>query len=101
MADATGQKLLEEYDEIFVEELPPSLLPKRAIGHAITTDDDVFPPRLRLYQLIPAKMAAVREYINKNLRLDEIRPGMSSDGTPMFFAKDKDGSLRGLVHYRF
>lgn len=93
-------QLLEENREIFRTKLPPGLPPVRAVDHSIDTEANSKPPFRRLYQLSPAELLAAKDYITENLKSGKIRPSKSPYGSPMFFAKEKDGSLRGVVDYR-
>lgn len=43
---------------------------------------------------------AEMEYIDKNLKSAKIRPSKSSDGYTLFFDREKDDALRGVVYYR-
>lgn len=52
------------------------------------------------YQHFTAKLLAAKECITENLKSEKTRPSKSPYGSPMFFAKKKDGSLQGLVDYR-
>lgn len=65
---------------------------------------DVCPPDARhtyreLYQLSPAEYQASNKYIEENLAAGKIRPRKSPYASPIFFEKDKDGKLRGIVYH--
>ena len=91
--------VLEKYRDVFREELPDGLPPKRAIDHEIVTDPYAKPPLRPLYQLSPAEMAAAKEYITDLLRKGKIRRSRSPYGASLFFVKNK-GKLRAVVDYR-
>lgn len=93
-------ELLTEYAEIFKSKLPAGLPPKREVDHRIDIKEGCQPPFRKLYQLSPAELLAAKEYIEENLKSGKIRPSKSPYGSPMFFAKEKDGTLRGVVDYR-
>ena len=52
-----------------------------------------------IYNLSPSKLEALRNYIEEHLANGFIRHSRSPIGTPIFFVKKKDGSLRLVVHY--
>ena len=53
-----------------------------------------------IYNLSPTALELLRAYIEENLANGFIRPSKSPTGTPIFFVKKKDGSLRLVVDYR-
>lgn len=93
-------QLLEENRKFFRTKLPHGLPPAREVDHSIETEAGSKPPFRRLYQLSPAELLAAKDYITENLKSGKIRTSKSPYGSPMFFAQEKDGSLRGVVDYR-
>ncbi len=85
---------------MFREELPPGLPPKRRVDHEIETDKDAKPPHRPLYQLSPVELKAMKDYVQELLDKGKIRPSKSPYGAPLFFVKEKDKPLRGVVDYR-
>jgi Reverse transcriptase (RNA-dependent DNA polymerase) len=61
---------------------------------------DKKPPHRQLYQLSPAELRAAKEYIVDLLNQGKIRSSKSPYGAPLFFVKDGDKPLRGVVDYR-
>lgn len=53
------------------------------------------PSYSKLYQMSPAELTTVREYIQKNLNVGNILPSSSPFGAPLFFAREKDDSRWG------
>lgn len=92
--------ILKKFDSVFKSELPSGLPPSRGTEHTIEVDEGGRPPYRRLYQLSPAELVAAKEYVEKLLRTGKIRPSASPYGAPLFFVKEKNGSLRGVVDYR-
>lgn len=69
------------------------------LDHAIEIDQTVRLPLRPLYQLSPAELAAVKEYLVDQLKNGKIRRSKSPFGASLFFVKGK-GSLRAVVDYR-
>ena len=91
--------LLNRYHEVFKKELPDGLPPVRSVDHTIETEDGAKPPMRPLYQLSPAELVAVRNYVVDLLRKGNIRRSKSPYGESLFFVKNK-GTLRAVVDYR-
>ena len=94
------RRLLNKYEEVFQEELPAGLPPERPVDHEIETKENEKPPHRSLYQLSPMELKATKEYVEGLLRKGKIRPSKSPYGAPLFFVKNKDEPLRGVVDYR-
>lgn len=84
---------------MFRDELPAGLPPERTVDHAIEIDETAKPPLLPLYQLSPAELVAVKDYVIDLLRKRKTRRSRSPFGASLFFVKKK-GSLRAVVDYR-
>ncbi len=93
-------RILHKYDNVFQEEIPPGLLPKRSVDHEIEVEKDSKPPHRPLYQLSPAELEEAKIYVQDLLRKGKIRPSKSPYGASLFFVKEKDKPLRGVVDYR-
>lgn len=98
--DVQLTKILEENKEIFQTRLPLGLSTKRSVDHRIEITEGSKALFQKLYQLSPAELLAAKQYIEGNLAAGKIRPSKSRFGSPLFFAKGKDGTLRGVVDYR-
>ena len=94
------EQTLKKYDELLTEELPDGLPPQRAADHQIDTGTDSKPPHRPLFQLSPAELEAANEYVETLLKKGKIRPIKSPCGASLFFVKDKNKPLRGVVDYR-
>ena len=91
--------LLSKYATVFRDDLPPGLPPEREVDHCIETDIMEKPPHRPLYQLSPAELVAVKEYVIDLLHKGKIRRSKSPFGASLFFVKSK-GALRAVVDYR-
>ncbi len=57
-------------------------------------------PAPRMYKLTEEERNELRCYLDENLRKQFIGPSTSPAGSPIFFVRKKDGSLRPVVDYR-
>ena len=94
------RRLLNKYEEVFQEELPAGLPPERPVDHEIETKENEKPPHRSLYQLSPMELKANKEYVEGLLRKGKISPRKLPYEAPMFFVKNKNEPLRGVVDYR-
>ena len=94
------RRILEKYQDVLQDKLPPGLPPERSVDHAIEVEDGAKPPHRPLYQLSPAELKAAKDYVIELLNNGKIRPSKSPYGAPLFFVKEKNNKLRGVVDYR-
>jgi len=94
------RNVLHKYEDVFREELPAGLPPERPVDHEIETKEEEKPPHRPLYQLSRKELQATKEYVEDLLEKGKIRRSKSPYGAPLFFVKDKDKPLRGVVDYR-
>ena len=99
---ASIKAVLEEYSDIFPQDLPPGLPPTR-MGHEFRIDlEDNTPPVHRpLYKLSPLELEEAQKQIQSMLEHGFIRPSDSPYGAPVLFAPKKDGGLRFCIDYRW
>ena len=62
-SDPDLKKLLEEYKDVFRDELPDELPTKRDVEHIIQLKEDAQPCRSHQYCLPPAHQAAIQEQL--------------------------------------
>lgn len=91
--------LLSKFSTVFRDELPTGLPPKRAIDHAIELEEGARPPNRTLFQLSPAELVAVKEYVLELLKKGKIRRSKSPFGASLFLVREKD-KMRAVVDYR-
>ena len=98
--DPRVQSLLIEYQDVFPEELPAELPPRRNIDHRIRLTPDSSPPWCPIYRMSPVELEAMRKELDKLLANGSIEPSVSPYGAPVLFIKKKDGDLRMCIDYR-
>ena len=93
--------ILEQYADVFPEEVP-NLPPRRpGVTHTIPlVDPQGKPPSRPLYRLSPAEMVESERQVRLLLHKKFIAPSTSPFGAPILFVQKKDGSLRMVIDYR-
>ena len=94
------QELLAEYKDVFPEELPKGLPPKRSVEMAINLEEKAKPKMGPIYKLSKKELEEMKKQIEEALGLGFIRPSISPWGSPVLFTPKKDGSLRMCIDYR-
>jgi hypothetical protein len=92
--------ILKEYKDVFPEELPEGLPPKRTVDHKIDLIAGAEPTWRAIYQLAKPEFEALKKELDELLARGAIRPSKSPFGAPILFVKKKDGSYRMCIDYR-
>ncbi len=102
-ADKASTKVSSEYADfadVFSSKLAAKLLKYMEINYyAIELVDDRQPPYGPIYSLESVELKILKIYIKNNLANGFIKPSKSLVGTPIFFDKKSDGSLRLCIDY--
>jgi transposase InsO family protein len=99
-SDPRVQPLLKEFQDVFPDELPAELPPKRIFDHRITLEPGNTPPWRPIYRMSPLELDVMRKELDQLLKNGSIEPSVSPFGAPVLFVKKKDGSLRMCIDYR-
>jgi hypothetical protein len=97
--NSTLQNLLDEYKDLFPDELP-GMPPKREYEFEIKLDQEIPVPPKRPYRLNFREEEELKKQIDELLGLGLIQPSRSPFASPVLFVKKHDGSLRLCVDYR-
>ena len=91
---------LEEYNHVFLQDLPLGLPPVRE-GHEFKIDleDEVPPVHCLLHKMSPLELVEAKKQIESMLEHGFNRPSDSPYGGPILFVPKKDGSLRFCIDY--
>lgn len=92
--------LVQSYPDIFPNELPKGLPPRRNVDHRIELEQGHSPPCRPPYRLSQPELEELKRQLEKLLNDGFIRPSVSPYGAPILFVRKKDGSLRMCVDYR-
>lgn len=96
----TLQCLIEEYRDIFPEQLPKELPPRRTVEHGIELEQGAKPPSRPPYRLNFVEQDELKKQIQQLIDGNLIRPSVSPYGSPVLFVKKKSGELRMCIDYR-
>lgn len=91
---------MNEFEDVFQEEIPGGLPPERDVDHVIDILQDSQSPHCTLYQLSSAELVATHKYVEKLLFSRKLRPSRSPYGSFLFFVKQPCRALQGVVDYR-
>jgi hypothetical protein len=96
---AEGISVVEEFKDVFPEELP-RMLPEREVGFYIDLILGTAPIAKRPYRMAPTELAELKLQIAELQQKGYIRPSSSPWGAPVLFITKKDGSMRMCIDYR-
>jgi len=89
-----------DFANVFSKSKAKTLAPHQDYNLKIEIEDGAKPPLGLIYALSESELVALREFINEHLAMGFIRSSKSPFGTPVFFVKKKDGSLRLCINFR-
>ena len=94
--------VLQEYDDIFPQDIPRGLPPVRK-GHEfeIKLEDGIPHIHRPLYKMSPRELQEAKDQIQSMLEHGFIRPSDTPYGSPVLFVPKKDGSLQFCIDYRW
>ena len=93
-------RLLEQYSDVFPDELPPLQDVERNVPQTIALEPGAKPPCRPIYRLSQPEMKELKKQLTELLAKGYIEPSTSAFGSPVLFVKKRDGSLRMCVDYR-
>jgi hypothetical protein len=85
--------LLEEFQDIFRDELPDTKPTSRSVEHTITLKEGAQPVKAYQYRLSPLHQEAIQKSITELLRLGHIKPSKSAWQAPLLVIIKKDGTF--------
>jgi hypothetical protein len=89
-----------DFADVFSGKNADKLPPRRPYDHAIDLDPGTTPPYGPIYKQSESELKVIKNFIDEYLAKGFIRPSQSPAGSPIVFAKKKDGSLRLCIDYR-
>ena len=93
------QQLLQEFNDVFPNELPEGLPPEQALPHRIDVAPGTKPISKPLYRLSASEVAEVERQLADYLSKGFICKSFSPWASPILLVKKKDGSMRMCVDY--
>ena len=97
---ASINTLLDEFKDVFPENLPKGLPPKREHEFHIELQPGSTPQKKGLYRMSPPELVELKKQLSELLEAGFIRPSSSPWGAPVLFVSKKDGGLRLCIDYR-
>lgn len=97
--DKAVKKLLDDYQDVFRDKLPPELPPLREVEHVIETGDAA-PVRRPPFKMSPLELDELQRQLKDLLDKGFIQPSSSPWGAPVLFVRKKGGALRMCIDYR-
>ena len=90
----------EEFADVLVEDLPPGLPPRRAVGFETDLESDHTPPHCHPYRMEASEQQVLYDKVDVLLEKDHVRVSNSPFGVPTLNVPKKDGTIRVCMDYR-
>jgi len=87
-------KHLRDFGNVFSKELFDALPNRKIWDHAIELELGSKPANFKVYPLLPNEQTKLDAFLQEDLHLGCICPSKLPMASPMFFIKEKDGSLQ-------
>ncbi|KAL0373052.1 UNVERIFIED_CONTAM: Transposon Ty3-G Gag-Pol polyprotein [Sesamum calycinum] len=97
--DTVLEEILEEFNDVFQE--PTELPPKRMIEHQIDLYPGAIPNKQTPYRYTHAQKAEIKTLVKEMLEARIIRPSQSSFSSLILLDKNKNGTWRMCMDYRY
>lgn len=95
-----AKSIVIEYQDVFPEELPTELPPKRNADLKIHLIPGATPPTQAPYRMSTVELAELKKQLDKLLKNGFIKPSLSPYGAPVLFVRKKTGEMRMCIDYR-
>ena len=87
------KKVLDEFKEVMLPELPKNLPPRREKDHKIELESGAKPPAMGPFRMAPPELEELRRQLKELLDAGFIQPSKAPYSAPILFQKKHDGSL--------
>jgi len=94
------KSIVNEYQDVFPEELPQKLPQKREADLRINLIPGSSPPTRAPYRMSTTELTELKKQLDKMLGSGFIKPSLSPYGAPVLFVRKKTGELRMCIDYR-
>src|ERR1700682_375681 len=92
--------IITEFKDVFPEDLPSGLPPRREVDHHVELEPGQSPPSKPTYRLSQPEIDELKKQLADLLAKGYTRESKSPYGAPVLFVKKKDGTMRMCVDYR-
>ena len=92
--------VLQEYEDVFPDEVPPGLPPKRGIEHQIDLVPGASLPNQAAYRTNPEETKEIQQQVEELIRKGYVQEILSPCAVPVLLVPKKDGSWRMCVDCR-
>ena len=100
VSNSSTTSLVKEFSDVFPDDLPKGLPPKRAADHKIELEPGQIPPSRPTYRMSQPEMDELKKQLAELMEKGFITESKSPYGAPVLFVKKKDGTLRMCIDYR-
>ena len=100
VSNSSTTSLVKEFSDVFPDDLPKALPPKRAVDHKIELEPGQVPPSRPTYRMSQPEMDELKKQLAELMEKGFITESKSPYGAPVLFVKKKDGTLRMCTDYR-
>jgi hypothetical protein len=98
--DPDAEKIVSEFKDVFPDDLPSGLPPKREIDHQIGLEPGQNPPSRPTYRMSQPEMDELKKQLSELMDKGYVQESKSPYGAPVLFVKKKDGTMRMCIDYR-
>jgi hypothetical protein len=91
---------LHEYEDVFPDEVPPGLPPKRGIEHQIDLVSGASLPNRAAYRTNPEETKEIQQQVEELIKKGYVQESLSPCVVPVLLVPKKDGSWRMCVDCR-
>jgi hypothetical protein len=92
--------VLQEYEDVFPNEVPPGLPPKRGIEHQIDLVPGASLPNRAAYRTNPEETKEIQQQVEELIKKGYAQESLSPCVVPVLLVPKKDGSWRMCVDFR-
>ena len=97
--DPRLEAILEDYKDVFPDDLPAGLPPDRGVAHKIDLEPGATASWGPVYRLSATEADELKKQLEELEEKGYIRPSKSPFGAPVLLVKKQDGSMRLCVDY--
>jgi hypothetical protein len=94
---STILNVLQKYEDVFPDEVPPGLPPKRGIEHQIDLVPGASLPNWAAYRTNPEETKEIQKQVEELIKKGYVKESLSPCAVPVLLVPKKDGSWRMCV----